>query len=322
MTAPGPNDATEGAARRRIDIHHHLSPPTHLETLKKAKLGSPPTFAWTPQQSLDEMEQAGVATAFLAVTTPVAAFLDRDMARRVARECNEYGAQLRADFPGRFGMFAALPLPYIEDAVREIEYAFDALGADGICLMTSYGDKWLGHADFDPVLEALHRRRAVVHVHPTVSDRCTDILPNIPPPLIEYGTDSTRAIANLIFTGASARYQDISFIFSHGGGTMPFLIERFNNLPTSDKRYAAFTSAGVVAELQRFYYDTAIITHPAPLAALSTLIPLSQILFGSDFPLRSATNTVKGLRAFFNEEQMLAIDRGNALRLLPQLGTL
>lgn len=303
----------------RIDFHHHLSPPTYLEALKKVQLGHAPTYDWTPQKSLDEMDKAGVTTALLAVTTPGVAFLNKDDARRVARECNEYAAKLRTDFPGRFGMLATLPMPYADDTVQEIEYAYDTLKTDGSCLMTSYGDKWLGHPDFSPVMNMLHRRKAVVHVHPTVANCCVDVLPNIPPSLIEYCTDTTRTLASLIFTGTSARYKDINFIFSHGGGTMPYLIERFNSLPKSDKRYASFTPEGVVAELQRFHYDTAIITHPAPLSALTNLIPLSQIVFGSDFPFRSAVVSVKGLTAFFNAETMKAIDRENALRLLPAL---
>jgi predicted TIM-barrel fold metal-dependent hydrolase len=304
---------------QRIDVHHHLSPPTHIEALRKLNLGNPRTDTWTPQQSLDEMDKAGVTTALLAVTTPGVTFLTRDDARRIARECNEYGARLKTDFPGRFGLFATVPMSCAEDGTDEIEYAYDTLGTDGICLMTSYGDKWLGHRDFAPVLEVLHRRRAVVHVHPTAPDCCADVLPDIAPSLIEYGTDTTRALASLIFTGTSARYKEISFIFSHGGGTMPYLIERFNNLPNSDKRYASFTSEGVVSELRRFFYDTAIITHPAPLSALTNLIPLSQILFGSDFPLRSAAMSVEGLAAFFDGGGMEAIDSENILRLLPKL---
>ncbi len=310
---------TSQAGARRIDVHHHLSPPTHVEALRKMNLGNPLTNAWTPQQSLDEMDKAGITTAMLAVTTPGVTFLAGDDARRMARECNEYGARIRADFPGRFGLFATVPMSSAEDGMNEIEYAYDTLGADGICLMTSYGDKWLGHSDFAPVLEALHQRRAVVHVHPTAPDCCADVLPNIAPSLIEYSTDTTRALASLIFTGTSARYRDISFIFSHGGGTMPYLIERFNNLPNSDKRYASFTSGGVVSELRRFFYDTAIVTHPAPLSALTNLISPSQILFGSDFPLRSAARSVEGLAAFFDSKRMRAIDSENVLKLLPKL---
>jgi 6-methylsalicylate decarboxylase len=185
--------------------------------------------------------------------------------------------------------------------------------------MTSYGDKWLGYPGFSSVLEELNRRKAVVHVHPNAANCCVDVVPNIPPALIEYSTDTSHTLASLIFTGTAARFMDINFVFSHGGGTMPYLIERFNNLPNSDKRYASFTSEGVVSELRRFHYDTAIITHPAPLSCLTNLVPMTQIVFGSDFPFRSAVVSVKGLTAFFSAQKMKVVDSENALRLLPKL---
>ena len=303
----------------RIDFHHHLAPPTYKDALRKVNLGDGPTLNWTPQKTLEEMDQAGVTTSMLGVTTPSVAFLGREDAARVARECNEYAATLRRDHPGRFGMMASLPMPFVDDAVKEIEYAYDTLKTDGVTLMTSYGDKWLGAKEFTPVLEALDRRGAIVHVHPGAANCCVNVIPELPPSLIEYSTDSTRTIASLIFSGAATRFKNIKFIFSHGGGTMPFLIERFNNLPNSDKRYGSFTSEGVVSELKRFHYDTAIITHAAPLAALTTLVPMSQIVFGSDYPFRLATKSVAGLKGYFNDAQMNVIDNENAFRLMPHL---
>ncbi len=314
-----PAPAIAQTPQPRVDFHHHVAPPAYKEALRKVNLGEGPTLNWTPQRSLEEMDKAGVTTAMLGVTTPSVAFLGKDDAVRVARECNEYAAALRRDFPGRFGMMATLPMPFVDESVREIEYAFDALKTDGVTLMTSYGDKWPGAKEFTPVLEALNARAAATHVHPGAANCCVNVMPDIGPSLIEYSTDSTRAIASLIFSGASARFPRIRFIFSHGGGTMPFLVERFNNLPNSDKRYASFTSEGVVSELRRFHYDTAIIAHPAPLAALTTLVPISQLVFGSDFPFRAATKSVEGLKMYFDAARMNIVDNENAFRLMPQL---
>ena len=255
----------------------------------------------------------------LAVTTPTVAFRNKDQARRVARVCNEYAAKLRADFPGWFGMLATMPMPYPDDTLREMAYAYESLKTDGICLMTSYGDRWLGDPGFRPIMQELNRRKAVVHVHPSAAHCRTNVVPNIPASLIEYSTDATHTLASLIFTGTSARFKDIQFVFSHRGGTMPYLIERFNNLPNSDRRYSSFTSQGVLAEITRFYYDTAIITHPAPLSALTHLVPTSQLVLGSDFPFRRATASVKGLANFFDAGEMKQIDYENALGLLPHL---
>ncbi len=319
MTAPIGQPPRASLAARRIDFHHHVPAPPHI---KGARQVSYATITSTAEDSLAEMEKAGITTALITVPTSTALNLGKDDTASVTRECNDYLAQLKRDHPAHFGMLAAIPLPYIKESLREIEYAYDALDVEGICLATSYGNKWLGHPDFAPVLEMLHERRAVVHVHPLAPLCCLDTLPDIDPSLIEFCTDTARTIASLIFTGSSQQYRDISFIFSHGGGTMPSLIERYNNLPIKDKRYAAFTPQGVVAELRRFYYDTAIITHPAPLSALTNLVPLSQIVFGTDMPYRRGATCVAGLTNYFDAAGMKAIDSENALRLLPRLAAL
>jgi len=211
-------------------------------------------------------------------------------------------------------------LPYVEGALHEIAYALDTLKADGIALLTSYGDKWLGDPAFTPVMEELNRRGAIVYTHPTTANCCGNLIPDVPESIIEWGTDTTRTIASLVFSGAAARFRDVKWIFSHGGGTLPFLTERFVRLPQINKSLAARVPNGVEAELKRFYYDTAQAAHPYALASLTRLIPVSQIVFGTDYPYRTASDHVKGLADFgFSARDLLAIDRDNAVRLMPQL---
>jgi 6-methylsalicylate decarboxylase len=135
------------AAPHRIDVHHHVSPPTWLDAVKSMKKDNPPMVSWSVQKSLDDMDKGGVATAITSPTTPQVIGLDKDTAARVARESNEYCKKLESDHKNRFGTFAALPFPYVDDCLKEIAYAFDTLKVDGIGCMTSYGDKWLGYAD-------------------------------------------------------------------------------------------------------------------------------------------------------------------------------
>ncbi len=195
------------------------------------------------------MDKAGVLTALTSITTPALRFLDEAGARKLARECNEYTAKLVADRKGRFGMFAVMPMPSVEGTLHEIAYALDTLKADGIGLLTSYGDKWLGDPAFAPVLEELNRRKAGVYTHPTTANCCANL-------------DTTRTIASLVFSGTAARLADLRIIFSHGGGTLPFLAERFLRLPLNNRTLAARVPNGVIAELRRFYYDTSAIAWP------------------------------------------------------------
>src|SRR5262249_26471731 len=225
-------------------------------------------------------------------------FGDSAAARRLARECNEYAAKLAADHPGRFGVFAAMPMPDVDGSLREIAYALDTLKADGVGLFTSYGDRWLGDPAFTPLMEELNRRKAVCYTHPTTANCCHNVLPGVPAPIIEYGTDTTRTIASLVFSGTATRFPDIRFIFSHAGGTMPFLTERFVRLPLANKEIAARLPNGVLPELRRFHYDVAQAANPMALASLLQLVPVSQVLFGTDFPFRTSIDHVRGLAGY------------------------
>ncbi len=303
----------------RIDVHHHHTPPPYVAALTARNIPGP-VRDWTPEKSIADMDKAGVATALTSITTPAMRFLNDADARKVARECNEYTAKLVADSKGRFGMFAVMPMPYVDATLREIAYALDTLKADGISLLTSYGDKWLGDAALAPVMDELNRRLAVVFTHPTTANCCANLIPDVPESIVEWGTDTTRTIASLVFSGTAARCRDLKLIFSHGGGTMPFLTERFVRLPLINKNLAARVPNGVEQELQRFYYDTAQAAHPMALASLTKLVPASQIVFGSDFPYRTAADHVKGLMAFgFSASDLAAVDRENAVRLIPRL---
>ena len=175
-TGIGSKAAAQGAQAKphRIDVHHHISPPPWLDAVKKAKLDNPPLANWSAQKSLDDMDKAGIATAMASPTTPQVNFLanDKDTAARIARESNEYTKKLMSDHPGRFGLFAMLPLPHIDESLKEIAYSFDTLKADGVGMMTSYGDKWLGYPQFAPIWEELNRRKATVYTHPTAANCC------------------------------------------------------------------------------------------------------------------------------------------------------
>lgn len=296
-----------------------MVPPSYAADLKRMGLGGVPR--WTPQMSIDDMDKNDIATSVVALIQPGAYFKNVNTDRRLAREANEYAAQMSRDFPGRFGSFATLPLMDVEGSLREISYAYDTLKADGIGLMTSYGDLYLGDKHFWPIWEELNRRKAVIYVHPLQPDCCRNLIPGLPNSSIEYATDTTRTIASMLFSGAANKFPDIRWIWSHSGGTMPFLWSRFTRQFVDMKEKAKeVLPNGVLKEVQKFYYDTAQGHHEGAMQALRQLIPTSQMMYGSDYPYRPGAETREGLadRQFTKAERM-AIDRGNALRLMPQL---
>jgi predicted TIM-barrel fold metal-dependent hydrolase len=301
-------------------VHHHISAPTWLDSVKSMKKGNAPLLNWTAQKSIDDMDKGGVATAITSPAPPQLQGLDAPRAARVARESNEFAKKLEAQYPGRFGTWAMLPLPYIHESLKEIEYAFDTLKVDGVGCMTSFGDMWLGYAEFDPVWAELNRRKATVYTHPVSANCCVNLVRGVDESLIEFGADTARSIFTVIYGGVAEKYPDINWIWSHGGGVLPSLAERFldraGRLPSTVNK---LTHEQVSGQLRRFYYDTAMVLNEAPLAALLKLVPISQVVYGTDYPYRTSVDYTTGLPAFFKGDDLKAIDRENALRLVPRL---
>ncbi len=313
--------ASDGGA---IDVHHHHIPPFYLEQYRDRIAGvrggglSQAWLSWTPDKAVEAMDAAGVATAVLSLTSPGVWFGDAVAARRTARQVNEYAAGLGAKYRSRFGLFAVLPLPDQEGSLKEIEYALDVLKADGIGLMTSYGDKWLGNPAYDGVFEELNRRKAVVFVHPTAPLCCRSLMPDVAPMIAEVPQDTARAITNMLFTGTFARWRDIRFIFTHAGGTMPMMVGRMKQYGPSN--LASLAPHGVEQELARHWFDLAGTANRPALAALTSFVPVSQILLGSDNPFVPLAETVRDLQSVgLPDSAVRAITRDNAQALLPTL---
>jgi predicted TIM-barrel fold metal-dependent hydrolase len=309
---------------RRIDVHHHYLPPFMRPVLlaNRAAAGMPD---WTVERSLADMDKAGTQTAVISAVQPGVWFGDDVAARKLARDVNDYGAKLVADHKGRFGLFAAIPLPDPEGSLKEIEYALDTLHADGIGLFTSYRDKYLGDPAFAPVLEELNRRKAVVYVHPVTPPCCGGLIKGVPPSVIEFATDTTRTVTSLIFgeAGSAFRFPDIRWIWSHSGGTLPFLAGRLVRLAQerNAQRKDGRMPDGPLPILRKYNYEIAQGNTASQLAALMKLVPVSQVLFGTDFPYRDAREAADGLQGYgFSEADLLAIDRGNAMKLMPMIG--
>lgn len=322
------------SANRWIDSHHHFGPPQWTSFLASKNLLHGSWAGWTPERAVEELDHASMAMAFLSITYPGIWLGDHvvplDATRGLARDCNEFGAKMVTNFPGRFGLFASLPLPDIEGSMREIEFAFDTLKVDGVGLLTSYGDRWLGDPSFEPVLQELNRRKSIVFTHANVPSCCTRggsgaqryLVPGVNNNVIEYGTDTTRAIMSLVVINAAEKYPNIRFTFSHAGGTMPFLIERI----LGRKEMASLTDPSRpnarLQQLRKFYYDTANANNVVALTALAKVVGTSQILFGSDFPYEGTVlEQANDLRAsgVFNPDELKAIMLENAKRLMPSI---
>jgi predicted TIM-barrel fold metal-dependent hydrolase len=238
---------------------------------------------------------------------------------------NEYAARVVHDDPEHFGAFATLPLPYVDDALRELEHALDVLRLDGVVLFASQGHQYLGDPSYTEIFQELERRKAVVFIHPNTVPPGA-IVPKISVPwgIVDFPMDTSRAVTNLLFTGTLERFPSIRYIVSHAGGAIPYLALRIalsENLPSWPHEN---TPRGSLHYLKRLYYDTALSTSEQVFAALKEFVPASQVLFGSDYPMvpeKVATIETQMIEAskVLDHETRRAINRENAVALFPRL---
>jgi predicted TIM-barrel fold metal-dependent hydrolase len=311
--------ASDGS--KLIDTHHHFYPPTYQKAWAdwedQRKI---PHFgvqlSWSREQDIEAMDKNAVTTSILSLASTPGTWFDAgpQAAHDMARLCCDFAAEMVRDKPGRYALFAPLSMLDTDATLKEIEYALDTLKADGVNLQTNYGDKWLGDPAYQPILEELNRRQAVVYVHPLVASCCGRLNIGTFPAVIEVPHDTTRTIVSLLLSGTFVRMRNIKWLFSHAGGTGR--IESFFDRAGNHDRFAP---DGVEAEFRRLYYDTANANHPASMAALTSLIPMSQITYGSDYPYYPL-DQIENLRRRLSAPDLGAISSGNAVRLLPRLG--
>lgn len=322
-TTPSTGQPSRNLARAhaaRIDVHHHVAPPAYLTAARASNMPRNPVGdSWTLDGTLEQMDRSGITTAVLSLTNPGLAVAG-NRAEDLGRACNEYVAGLVRDYPGKFGNFASLSLPDIDASLRVLAHAYDELNVDGVQLFTNYDGKWLGDPFFAPLFDELNRRSAVVYTHPVSAACCINLVPGITDSAIEWGTDTTRTIASLTFAGAATRWPNIEFIFSHAGGTMPFLIERFDTLAAGRGMAEKLPPGGVRAALAHWNYDTAQVANPGSLGALLRIVPPTQLFLGSDYPFRLPVDQVGNLLGVGLDAAVLrAVEMDNPRRIISRL---
>jgi 6-methylsalicylate decarboxylase len=323
---------------RRIDVHHHFASPAWIKVLaEQHALNVAPWKDWNPSQPIEAMDRAGVQTSYSSVTTPGVYFAEgfgnqqapkgakfANDVRALARDANEFGAKMKADYPGRFGIWAALPLPDVDGSLKEIEYAFDKLRLDGIGLMTSIGTKYLGDAAFAPVFDELNRRNAIVYTHPLVCPLSEYMIPKVGPTILEYSNDTARTIVSWIESGSADRCPNVRWIFSHGGGSIWSARYVGGEIGTSKKAFEDRTQMpNKLAHLRRFYYDIAATSNFMQIENLKTMVGTTHIVFGTDHPYGQPLDYAIDLEELKNsgvltDQDVRNINRENMAKILPK----
>jgi 6-methylsalicylate decarboxylase len=271
---------------RLIDVHHHFFTPYARDLENKMHSTEPGggLQTWTPEVSLRKMEQLGISGAVLSTSNWHGDTLSAQQRRELCRDCNDYGAKLVADHPGKFGLFASvMTLPDIDVTLKEIEYAYGTLHADGIGMMSHYGEgTYIGDPSLAPILDELNRRKAVVFVHP-LEQKEENRSPaglTIPEKLF----DTTRGILSLLSTASPETYPDIKWIFAHSGGTGPYVASRVSLLGSRTNGFKMGDWNRLSRAMGSFYYDMTNSVRPPNVKCILAFAPASHLVFGTDIP--------------------------------------
>ena len=309
----------------RIDTHHHAIPSFYRDLLRKAKIDEESGRAlpeWSPEESLRTMGELNVATAILSVSTPGTAYLpDARDAASLARDINDYLAELARTQPNRFGFFATIPMPHLSESVDEVARSLDALSADGVVLLANSAGTYLGQDGQDDLFAALDARSAVVFIHP--ANLPGPVVDGVVPFAADFLLDTTRAAYLLVRNQICRKYPNVKFILSHAGGFVPYASHRMAAAITGD---TGRSLADVLDDFAGFYFDTALSSSAAALPSLLAFAKPGHVTFGSDWPfapVAAGKLFAAGLETYpgLDPGTRAAIERTNALALFPRHGT-
>jgi 6-methylsalicylate decarboxylase len=306
----------------RVDAHAHVIPQAYVDAIPAPPGNLPKPPVVSAGDLLAMMGRYAIDAAVISTGPPGAFFGDQARANDVARLANELIAAAVEANRDRLAGLAMLPLPDPDAALAELAHALDELGLEGVLLLTHVAGTYLGDPAWDALYAELDRRGAYVFVHPTV--------PSVGMPLAhpvwlyEFPFDTTRALANLIYSGTFERYPSIRWQIAHLGGATTVLAERIASLAAREPEKAEAAPAGALEYLSRLYYDTGLANHELPYRAVTMLAPADHVVLGTDWPYLAMPDEpgdpAPGL-AFLDDDERAALDAANIGALVPRLAS-
>jgi len=265
---------------------------------------------------IEHMNSAGIDVSIVSLTCPNVYWGDEGVSCQAAGESNDTMAEAQAAYPDRIRWLASLPWEYPRRALEELGRACGN-GAVGVMVLANVSGRSLTDPFFAPIWAEIDRRRLPVLVHPT-DPPGVDLMDMTKFDLswsVGFMFDTTLAITRMIFEGFFDRYPDLKIIASHGGGTLPYLVGRFekgDEVEIPSRRQMRRKPADY---LRHIYYDC--ITYDlGALQYLISVVGADRVMFGTDWPHQ--VHDTKG--AFANtarlpEGETRAVRSGNAERI-------
>ncbi|KAK6006895.1 hypothetical protein QM012_005903 [Aureobasidium pullulans] len=317
----------------RIDVHAHIVPTWYHALVPTT--GQSATPNWTLEAQFNMMQTVNIRKSVLSISSPGSTIYVDDEARAtaLARLLNEYLATLSRTYPSHFAFFAVTPLPYVNAAIKEAQYALDHLDAAGIGLLSNHEGYYLGNPQFQPLFSFLNSStntttNEIIFVHP--NEPCLRIPhgngsliianPTVyPDGLVEFYFDSARTFMDLTLTSTLSTFSTLNFIVPHAGGSFPSIISRM----LSSLSPAAF-AAHLEVFKQRLWWDTAGPTFPYQVKGLLAYgICTDKLVLGTDYPYvpEAPVQVYKGFADevekadFLNATEKVSVYHGNAENL-------
>jgi len=268
------------------------------------------------EERLEHMDGAGIDVSIVSLTCPNVYWGGEAVSTAAARESNDSMAEARRRYPDRIRWFTSLPWEYPTAAVEELARSCDR-GASGVMVLANVAGRSLTEPAFAPIWAEIDRRGLPVLVHPGEppgADRM-DMGSYDLSWSVGFMFDTTLALTRMIFDGFLDRFPNLKLIAAHGGGTLPYLVGRFEKGDEVELPQRRRMTASPKDYLRRIWYDC--ITYDlGALRYLISVVGADRVLFGTDWPHQ--VHDVKGSlanTAALPDDQCDAIRSGNARRL-------
>lgn len=295
--------ADAGATQQVIDLHVHYYTDTFVDAIKNApaiktswrddgrlvarwRSGVALTVVQPHPgvaQRIEVMDEAGIAMSVLSVPSPNAYFLDGEDARKLAANVNSEFAEIVRDHPDRFAALGMVVMQDTDLALASLDHAMDELQMSGVMLLTNVNGVPLDDERFEPFWQAANDRHLLVYVHPTVPEVGDTMQDHALAISVGFFQDTNLAISRLAYSGVFERYPDIRWVFSHLGGTLPFMLPRLDSYWRQFPDARAKSPRPPSEYIRELVFDTATTHKPALTCACDTF-GFDRLVFGSDYP--------------------------------------
>ena len=295
------------------DIHAHYSTEKPGLASDAGKLGFN-VHIHTAAEHVETMNHLGIARAL--ISCPTQKYLDDKKACiEYIQEVNDIGASMVRDYPDRFDLCCALPLPYVDEAMEELDRVINSYDVKALILTSNANGQYLGNPQLRPLFEKINSLKLPVLLHPAApleypkGTIAAKVLP-----MFEFIADTTRTVLDIMAAGYLEDFSDVKLIIPHSGSCLPMAIDRY-------MQTMRVTGRNPGVHMEQLYFDIACDPYPSCVPALLQITTPDHIFLGSDYPAIPEFVVASNIEhtqsdKYFSKKEIESILWGNAEKLL------